>query len=178
MDDLSTACEGADGAMWVEHVFIEPVGPSNNPVPVRILQEWTSFGGILAAGPAIDSGSTFFAETPGGQVFYATQPNSWTPTPFYCRGHLAGGVFNNAVLGCQGGDGEMWLVTSGVTGLTASPQGGALIGGPGLATEFNGPTLMFAEGTDHAAYVKVAGTTSWSLLGGYLLGDGINATVL
>jgi hypothetical protein len=184
MDDLSIACEGGDGAMWVEQVFIEPVGPVNNPVPVGILQGFTSFGGGIVAGPAIDAlpldaGPVYFVEGPNHQVFYTTQPNSWTPTPFYCTGHLAGGAFNNSVLGCQGMDGQMWLVTSSngsLTGLTAAPQGGALIGGPGLASLPT--TWMFAEGTDHSGYFEVAGTTPWFSLGGYLIGDGINATIL
>lgn len=187
-DQLTVACEGGDGAMWVENVLIEPVGPHGTPFPVRILQGWTSYGGTLGAGPAIanvgDTGAVFFAETPRQQVFYETQPNSWTATPFYCKGHLAGGttVENLIALGCQGGDGQMWIgftsSPNALTGLTASPQGGALIGGPGLAPVVNGPGLMFAEGTDHAAYDKVPGTTTWSYLGGYLLGDGINATSL
>jgi hypothetical protein len=187
MDDLTIACEGGDRAMWVEHVLVAPVGPAHNPIPVRILQGYTSYGGILAAGPAMAdvNGPVFFAEGPSHQVFYTTQPNAWVPTPFSCTGHLAGGISFASpaiVLGCQGTDGQMWTVTTSsanaLTGLTSHPQGGALLGGPGLASEFNNPPLMFAEGTDHQAWVKVAGATSWSSLGGFVLGDGINATTL
>jgi hypothetical protein len=183
-DDLTIACEGGNGAMWVEDVLIAAAGPSNNPVPVRILQGFTSYGGNIGAGPTIDdvpnTGPVFFAEAPSGQVYYESQPNSWTATYFFCTGHLAGGaLLGDTVLGCQGGDGQMWLVTTSngtLAGMTASPQGGALIGGPGLAS--GSSTFMFAEGTNHSAYEEVAGTTSWVSLGGYLLGDGINATSL
>jgi hypothetical protein len=196
-DFLSIACEGSDGALWVELVGILPAGPADNPIPLQIVQGWTSFGGVLAAGPAIDTdfgagaGPVYFAETPSHQVFYATQPNAWTPTSFYCVGHLAGGSFDsgggssNDVLGCQGTDSQMWFVTNnGAQGLGALPQGGTLIGGPGMGEVLNTPNteapLLFAEGTDHAAYDEWAESTppQWSYLGGYIVGDGINASGL
>lgn len=193
VDGLAIACEGLDGAMWAETVILAPNGRVNIPIPIQIVHPFTSYGGTLGAGPGIaelsDSGPIYFAETPSHQVFYALegQPDSWTPTPFYCTGHLAGDFAspivssaNPIAFGCQGLDGEMWVVTTTsantLTGLTALPEGGGLIGGPGLA--YGASTLMFAEGTNHTAWAEVAGTTPWFDLGGNLLGDGVNAVTL
>lgn len=168
---LAAACIGGDGRVWAQYIdtgtapftpwgYFLPVGPAGAPA--------------AGAGPAVISGRYWEFVTSDHQVYYydlAHKPLApWTLQPGdYCVGHIAASAYVG--FGCHGLDGQLWLFPP------PEPAGGQLIGGPGIAGNASGVAL-FAEGTDHRAYMQVLGTNNWFGIGGWIIGDGINAAAL
>jgi hypothetical protein len=171
---LTVACVGSDQGLWVETDSLSPV----TKLPTAV-NSFTTLGGRIGAGPsvAVLSGSLcFFAEGLQHEVWW-TEGAGWVPTTHYATGHLASSNIAAYALGYQGLDGQMW--TSYWPAGVPNPQGGVLIGGPGIASSAVSGTALFAEGTDHAAYVEITpGSGSWAYLGGDISGDGVSAVAL
>jgi hypothetical protein len=173
---LYVGCRGGDDGLWVAST---PLSPGQISFP---FVTWTNYGGVLGAGPAVglSSGSPeYLAEAPNGQVWYhaASVDSGWVATNSNCVDtHLAADF--NAGLGfsdgaCRGADGQAWYGQALFPAPFDSAQGGALVGGPGIATDSSDSSApyLFAEGTDGAVWVHQVGTPTydWSFMGGQVL---------
>jgi hypothetical protein len=136
-------------------------------------REEMSLGGELAWGPAITYTDTtwYFAVTPGGELFYNQAGDGNPPAGFVVATPPPRSPRRGAdpALACQGTDGQLWA-GSGMNFLSRTPEGGALVDGPGLAFGSGGTLLYFAEGTDHSVWVKQPPDGSWTSLGGDVVG--------
>lgn len=151
---LSVGCRGADGALWVAQT---PVGSATLPHA----DSFASYGGVLTAGPAVawSAGIVTFAVTgAGGAVWTRTSLSPWTQTPWTCSGQPALEASDQvAYFGCQGSDRQLWYaVNSGGGWSPAMAAGGALVGGPGLASAASG-VVAFVEGVDLAVHERALG---------------------
>jgi GH25 family lysozyme M1 (1,4-beta-N-acetylmuramidase) len=172
---LYVACQGGDRGLWVAETTV-----SSNGLPS--ISAWSSLGGGLSAGPAVapvGGVPTYFAEAGGGQIWLRSPATSWSPTSWFCEGHPAASVAPGGTttwFGCHGADGQLWTSTNSGSGWSeAAPEGGALLGGPGLGiTSTTG--FFVAEGTDQAIWVATP-TTSWTSLGGVVV-NGVGAVGL
>lgn len=171
---LTVACAGSDRALWVE---TDPLSPITK-LPTAV-NSFRALGGTLSAGPSIAAlaGSLyFFAEGPQHEV-WCSRGKGWVPTNQYAIGHLTSSDTPAYAMGYQGLNGQMW--TGNWPGGLTVGQGGVLIGGPGIASSPLSGTALFAEGSDHAAYIEISpGSGSWASLGGDIINDGVSAVAL
>lgn len=187
---LTVACEGADHALYAATVAVPSSG-------LPTVTGWTDLGGALGFGPAVapvNGVITYFVTAGvnrgqvGSEIWTRTDVTGWRPMPSYvalepaqayCIGPPAAAIALGGTttwFGCHGLDGQLWA--GGGVGFPFSlhPEGGALIGGPGVAVD-SGGTSFLAEGTDHSVWIEDAGTGSWRTLGGQVVG-GIGAVGL
>jgi hypothetical protein len=176
---LYIGCQGADHGLWVTAV---PVTPGSVSFP---FVGFTNYGGDLSAGPAVAYlGGTvnFLAVTPTGLVYYhgPSVGSPWVATNANCSFHLSAdttpvpGIPGGA---CRGADGQAWarkFVAFPIAAPFSTPQGGALLGGPGFADYScdTGAAIVFAEGTDGAVWYHYVGdpTYTWYSIGGVVMG--------
>ncbi|HEV1998798.1 MAG TPA: PQQ-binding-like beta-propeller repeat protein [Candidatus Dormibacteraeota bacterium] len=154
---LTVACEGGDNALWYAQATLPTSG-----VPQVPHSAWVRGGGRLLAGPAVT-----FLPLNGSPTFevLGTDNRAWEMNPadgpgftqsvFACVGHPAaatdpGGKL--AYFACHGTDDRLWYATNNGSGWSgASPAGGTLVDGPGIAATAAGATF-YVEGTDHAVW--------------------------
>jgi hypothetical protein len=182
---LYVGCRGGDDSLWVAST---PLTPGQISFPSVT---WTDYGGVLGAGPAVglssDSSPEYLAEAPNGQVWYhaASVDSGWVGTNANCVDtHLAADydvALFESIGACRGVDGQAWWGSAFFPTPFNTPEGGALIGGPGIAVNsssfpVSSPPYLFAEGTDGAVWVHEAKTPTyeWFSMGGQVL-NGVEA---
>jgi hypothetical protein len=146
---LTVACEGGDNALWMAQ---GPVSSTGLPT----LNGFTSFGGVLAAGPAVapvGGTLTFVVDGTDGHVWTRTATTGYTQQPWTCLGHPAVATFGSvATFACDGTDHSLWYATNTGSGWTPTTSlGGVLVDGPGIAATSSGLTF-FVQGSDNAVW--------------------------
>jgi len=175
---LTVACRGLDNALWEDTATVPTTG-----LP-QFTAGWKRLGGTLSAGPAVapvGGTTTFFVRGTNGQIFTRTVTTGYEGTPWTCLSGPAASLLaqnSTTYFACQGTNHALWYASDSGTGWTTlQTLGGTLIGSPAIAAD-GGQTLILAEGTNHAVFQVIVGTTTgWSSLGGDVVG-GVGAADL
>jgi hypothetical protein len=182
-ETLFIGCQASDNTLWVANTPAVAGETSFSNVP------WTSYGGALAAGPALafPTGATrpsFVATISTGQVYYhgPSTGDSWLLSNWDCTGgHLAANSNPNgnfSAAACRGPVSPDGTFNAWFSPFPASPtfdpildMGGnlAAVAGPGVAwTNDEIPdAVVYAQGTDNAVWTRRVGEgNTWASLGG------------
>jgi hypothetical protein len=173
---LYVACQGSDHALW----HVEGTAPTTDSLPRLSHNGFKSFGGVLAAGPAIASIAgtpTYFVVGADTDIYSRTVTSNYSGYPWKCIGHPSVATYSTtSYFACHGTDGALWYSSnSGLGWSAAQPLSGGLTDGTGVAATPSGP-LFFVQGTDNAIWHRTI-EGSWKVDGG-IVQFGLAATAL